>query len=210
MSVVGIELTMSAAMAIIQRSVVGVSLILQAPESGAPMLETGFWSLRARWGYALALAVIGLDYWTKAWASSTLAYRQPVAVTSWFDWMLAHNTGAAFSFLADAGGWQRWFFATVALVVSAVMVVWLSRIPTIKRWVGAALGLILGGGLGNLWDRLNYGYVVDFISVHYDDWYWPAFNVADSAISLGAAILILDSLFQSDQAQTANNNRKDS
>lgn len=174
------------------------------------MLETGFWSLRARWGYALALAVIGLDYWTKAWASSTLAYRQPVAVTSWFDWMLAHNTGAAFSFLADAGGWQRWFFATVALVVSAVMVVWLSRIPTTKRWIGAALGLILGGGLGNLWDRLNYGYVVDFISVHYGDWYWPAFNIADSAISLGAAILILDSLFQSDQAQTASNNRKHS
>ncbi len=90
------------------------------------------------------------------------------------------------------------------------MVVWLSRIPTTKRWVGAALGLILGGGLGNLWDRLNYGYVVDFISVHYGDWYWPAFNIADSAISLGAAILILDSLFQSDQAQTASNNRKDS
>jgi len=170
-------------------------------------LSAGWWSRRARWGYALALLVIGLDYWTKDWASSALLYRQPVMVTPWFDWLLAHNTGAAFSFLADAGGWQRWFFALVAMLVSLVIIVWLSRLPTGKRWVGTALGLILGGGLGNLWDRLQYGYVVDFISLHYGGWYWPAFNIADSAISLGAAILIVDSLFGTEASEQIETNR---
>ncbi len=160
--------------------------------------SAGWLSVRAVWGYTTAVVVIALDQWTKALASSELQYRVPVEVTAWFDLLLAHNSGAAFSFLAGAGGWQRWLFAFIALAVSAVMVVWLSRLPRHRLWVGFALGLVLGGGLGNLWDRMALGYVVDFISVHYRDWYWPAFNIADSAISLGAILLVLDSLFTRD------------
>ncbi len=161
------------------------------------MPKPGFSSQRALLGYAIALVVLGLDQYTKALATAHLTYRVPVEVTAWFDLMLAHNTGAAFSFLADAGGWQRWFFVVVALLVSGVMVVWLSRLHADRRWLGLALGGILGGGLGNLLDRINHGYVVDFISLHYDQWYWPAFNIADSAISVGAVIIVLDSLFNS-------------
>ncbi len=155
----------------------------------------GWLSARARWGYAVACVVLVLDQLTKHWASAELSYRQPLPITSWFDLTLAHNTGAAFSFLAGAGGWQRWFFAGIAVLVSAVMVVWLTRLPRDRVWIGLALGLILGGGVGNLWDRMALGYVVDFISVHYGPWYWPAFNIADSAISLGAVILVLDSFY---------------
>lgn len=170
------------------------------PESAG---ESGWFSTRARWGYAVAVIVLLLDQWSKGWASSALFYREPVALTPWFDLMLAYNTGAAFSFLADAGGWQRWFFTGVTLVVSAVIVVWLTRLPRARFWVGLALGLILGGGLGNLWDRLTLGYVVDFISLHYGGWYWPAFNVADSAISVGAVIIVMDSFFP-DSESSAN------
>lgn len=161
------------------------------------MPKPGFSSQRALLGYTIALVVLGFDQYTKVLATAHLAYRVPVEVTSWFDLMLAHNTGAAFSFLADAGGWQRWFFVVIALVVSGVMVVWLSRLGNERRWLGVALGGILGGGLGNLLDRLNHGYVVDFISLHYAEWYWPAFNIADSAISVGAVIIVLDSFFGS-------------
>ena len=155
--------------------------------------SSGFLSRSALFGYGLALVVLICDQLTKHWASATLVYRDPVAVTSWFDFMLAHNTGAAFSFLADAGGWQRWFFTVVTLVVSVVLVVWLSRLSRSQFWLSLGLGLILGGGLGNLWDRMALGYVVDFISLHYRTWYWPAFNVADSAISMGAVLLVVDS-----------------
>lgn len=157
--------------------------------------RAGLWSVRARWGYITALVVLLSDQLTKHWASAELVYRQPVPITSWFDLTLAHNAGAAFSFLAGAGGWQRWFFAMVAVLVSAVMVGWLARLGRERRWLGFALGLVLGGGLGNLWDRLALGYVVDFLSVHYHQWYWPAFNVADSAISVGAILLVLDSFY---------------
>lgn len=166
------------------------------------MHDGGFTSRRATWGYGIALLVILLDQWTKQWASAELVYRLPVEVTQFFNLMLAHNSGAAFSFLADAGGWQRWFFAAVALVVSLVVIVWLSRLPAHRFWLGTALGLILGGGLGNLWDRIAYGYVIDFISLHYADWYWPAFNIADSAITVGAAILVADSLFTTTDTDT--------
>ena len=146
-------------------------------------------------GFVLAAVVIGIDQYTKALASAELQYRIPVEITSWFDLMLAHNTGAAFSFLASAGGWQRWFLAGVALVVSVVVGVWLTRLKRSEQLLGIALGLVLGGGLGNLIDRVSLGYVVDFISWHYNDWYWPAFNIADSAICVGAVLLVWDSFF---------------
>ena len=155
-------------------------------------------------GFVLAAVVIGLDQCTKALASAELQYRVPVEITAWFDLMLAHNTGAAFSFLASAGGWQRWFLAGVALVVSVVVSVWLTRLKHSEKMLGIALGLVLGGGLGNLIDRVSLGYVVDFISWHYNEWYWPAFNIADSAICVGAVLLVWDSFFGESSKQEQN------
>ena len=154
---------------------------------------SGFLSRQALMGYGAAVAIVALDQWTKHLASLELNYRVPVELTSWFDLTLAHNTGAAFSFLAGAGGWQRWFFTAVAAAVSVVLIVWLSRLPRHRVPLAVALGLVLGGGLGNLYDRVALGYVVDFISIHYHQWYWPAFNIADSAITVGAVVLVLDS-----------------
>jgi signal peptidase II len=103
-----------------------------------------------------------------------------------------YNTGAAFSFLSDAGGWQRWFFIGVSCFVSIIIVIWMYNTLTKSRYLLFALSFILGGALGNLWDRLTLGYVVDFIEVYYQDMYWPAFNIADSSITIGAVLLILD------------------
>lgn len=155
-------------------------------------------------GFLLAAVVIWVDQYTKALASAELQYRVPVEVTSWFDLMLAHNTGAAFSFLASAGGWQRWFLAGVALAVSLVVAVWLTRLKRSELMLGIALGLVLGGGLGNLIDRVSLGYVVDFISWHYNDWYWPAFNIADSAICVGAVLLVWDSFLPKPVSRVAS------
>ena len=145
----------------------------------------------------IAVMVIALDQWSKQIAMAELDFRSPQHVTSWFNWMLTYNTGAAFSFLADAGGWQRWFLAGVALAVSVFIVVWLFRLSPGDRGLVMPLGLILGGGVGNLIDRLLLGHVVDFISLHYQSWYWPAFNLADSAITLGAGWWLLDAFFSS-------------
>ncbi|MBN7795214.1 signal peptidase II [Parahaliea mediterranea] len=145
-----------------------------------------------RW-YLLAVAVIALDQYTKSLASGALQYGQPVEIFSWFNLTLQHNTGAAFSFLSDAGGWQRYFFTGIAVVVGAVLAIWLYRLPRNQRLLALSLALVLGGAVGNLWDRLVLGYVVDFISLHYAGYYFPAFNVADSAITAGAVGIILDS-----------------
>jgi signal peptidase II len=148
---------------------------------------------RAAWlWYLLALAVIALDLLSKYWVSTALEYGRPVVFTSFFNFTLLHNPGAAFSFLSDAGGWQRWFFTTIAAVVSVMLVIWIARIAAIKKLESFALTMILGGAVGNLYDRIQHGYVVDFIVVHYQDNYFPAFNLADSAITLGAILIILD------------------
>lgn len=147
-----------------------------------------------RWLW-LAAAVLVVDQLTKLWVSAALRLYEEVVLLPFLNVTLVHNTGAAFSFLSSASGWQRWFFILLALAVSAAIVVWLRRIGREQRWVPAGLALILGGALGNVWDRLAYGHVVDFIDVHYGGWHWPAFNAADSAITVGAAILILDALW---------------
>lgn len=146
-----------------------------------------------KWSW-VSLLVIVLDQLTKQWASSSLDYGEPVPVIPFFNLTLMHNTGAAFSFLSDAGGWQRWFFALVALAISGVILVWLKRLPGEKKLLAIALTLVLGGALGNVWDRIYLGYVVDFIDVYYQNLHWPAFNLADGAISIGAVLLIIDSL----------------
>jgi len=139
--------------------------------------------------------VLVLDQLSKAVASASLEYASPVVVTSFFNWTLLHNTGAAFSFLSNAGGWQRGFFSHIAVAISLVIIVWMARLPASARRQLVAMALVLGGALGNLWDRILHGFVVDFIQLHYGGYYWPAFNIADSAICVGAAILIIDSLF---------------
>lgn len=139
--------------------------------------------------------VIVLDQVTKYVASSQLQFHVPVSVMPSFNWYLAHNTGAAFSFLSDAGGWQRWFFISLAAVVAVIIVSWLKRLDARQTWLAAALSLILGGAIGNVIDRIYHGYVIDFIQWYYKSYYWPAFNIADAAITVGAAILIIDGLF---------------
>jgi signal peptidase II len=146
-----------------------------------------------RWLWLSAVVVV-LDQGSKWLASHSLTLYEPVPVMPMFNLTLMHNTGAAFSLLAGAGGWQRWFFVVLAIGVSIGIGVWLARLGRDQRWLAVALALVLGGALGNLWDRVVLGYVVDFIQVYYDRWYWPAFNIADSAISVGAVMLIVDSL----------------
>ncbi len=142
----------------------------------------------------LAIVVIIADQLTKYIASTSLQMHVPIAVMPMFNWTLMHNPGAAFSFLADAGGWQRWFFAVIAVVVSVVIVLWIKRLEQHEKWQAIALALILGGALGNVIDRIWLGYVVDFIQIYYQQWYWPAFNIADSAISIGVAMIIIESI----------------
>ena len=112
-------------------------------------------------------------------------------IPGFLNWTLAFNTGAAFSFLHDAGGWQRWLFSVLAVGVSAVLIVWLRRLPRGEWRTALPLALVIGGALGNLVDRVRFGRVTDFIEVYYQQWSWPAFNVADSAISVGAVLLIV-------------------
>jgi signal peptidase II len=144
-----------------------------------------------RW-LAVSAVVLAADLATKAWVSRVFQPGDSLEVTPFFNLVLAHNTGAAFSFLAGAGGWQRWFFTAVTVVISVGIVVMLARRP--GRWVSAALALVLGGALGNLFDRLTLGHVVDFVQLHAAGYYWPAFNVADSGITVGVVMLVWDGL----------------
>ncbi|HSM99299.1 MAG TPA: signal peptidase II [Gallionella sp.] len=144
-----------------------------------------------RWLWLSAL-VIALDQFSKAWIISHFAFGESYTVLSVFNLVLAHNTGAAFSFLNDAGGMQRWLFSIIAVAASVWIVRLLGKHRT-QLLFALALSMILGGALGNLIDRLAYGYVVDFLSFHWGEHYFPAFNLADSAITCGAFLLILDS-----------------
>ena len=143
----------------------------------------------------IALAVILLDQLTKALISRTFDLNDSRTLTSFFNLVRAHNTGAAFSFLAGADGWQRWFFIGLG-AVAAVFIVWLLARHGGQRLFGWALALILGGALGNVIDRVLHGHVVDFLQFHWGNAYFPSFNVADSAITIGAVLLILDELLR--------------
>jgi signal peptidase II len=152
-----------------------------------------------RWLWLSAL-IVALDQWTKSLVVSYFALYERLDLLPVFSLTRLHNTGAAFSFLSDAGGWQRWFFITLGVAVTVIVVVWLIRLPRRGRaWLAASLSLVVGGAVGNIIDRLLHGYVVDFISVHYDRWFFPAFNVADSAITVGAAILLIESFLSRDE-----------
>ena len=142
----------------------------------------------------LSLIVIAADQISKHWFVANLdLYEQIVVIPDLFSWTLAYNRGAAFSFLANEAGWQRWFFAVIAVAVSIILTVWLKRLKVNETWLAVALALVLGGAIGNVYDRVVLGHVVDFILVHWKtQWYFPAFNIADSAITVGAIMLVLD------------------
>ena len=144
---------------------------------------------------ALALLVLVLDQLTKWLIVGQFVLGDSRPVTSFFNLVRAHNTGAAFSFLAQAGGWQRWLFTGIGIAASALMV-WMLRAHPGQKLFGFAVASVLGGAIGNVVDRLVHGYVVDFLDVHWAGWHFPAFNVADSAITLGAACLLLDELLR--------------
>ena len=139
----------------------------------------------------VTVLIVALDQGSKWLAEAVLAPYDSVALVPGLNLTLMYNEGAAFSFLADAGGWQRWLFAGFALVMTVVLVVWLLRLDSRERVMAAALALVAGGAVGNLIDRVATGRVVDFIDVYVMDWHWPAFNVADSAITVGVALLLL-------------------
>ena len=149
----------------------------------------------------LSVVIIVLDLWTKQIATDSLTLYRPVEINTWLNMTLAHNYGAAFSFLSQAGGWQRWLFTGLAGVVSLVLTIWLFRLTVKERLTGVALGMVIGGAVGNLIDRINHGYVVDFIDVFYDSYHWPAFNLADSAITCGIVLLLIDGFFISGRAE---------
>lgn len=152
-----------------------------------------------RWLWLSAL-VVALDLGTKALATANLNYGEPLEVLPFFNLTLLHNTGAAFSFLAGESGWQRWFFIILALIVSAMLITWLARLPRTERWLPMAVALVLGGALGNVYDRIVHGYVVDFFHFHWAGYHFPAFNIADAAITIGAVMLVID-LFRRPQGQ---------
>ena len=154
--------------------------------------EKSMGSLKWLW---LTVFVLAADLLSKNLAQESLHYGVPETLFPGLDMTLLYNRGAAFSFLSDASGWQRWLFVAIAVLISAVLVVWLKRTEKRQWWLGIGLALILGGALGNLYDRILLGYVVDFISVYYQSYFFPAFNLADSAITLGATIMIIDMLF---------------
>ena len=144
---------------------------------------------------SISAIVVAVDLYTKHLIQLAFQYGEQLTVAGFFDLVRYHNMGAAFSFLADAGGWQKWFFTIVSIIASIVIIYLLKKYAQNKLFC-FGLALVLGGALGNLYDRLTLGYVVDFLSFHINDLYWPAFNVADSAICVGVALLLMDSFKQ--------------
>ena len=156
--------------------------------------ETGW-----RWWW-LVLLVLVADQLSKIWVIQNFSLGESVSLLPVFNFTYARNYGAAFSFLGDAGGWQRWFFTLIAVVISCVLAVWLARNSKTQLKLNLALSLVLAGAIGNLIDRSIYGYVIDFLHLYYQNWHYPAFNIADSAICIGAALLIWDS-FSNDEVK---------
>ena len=159
-------------------------------KSKSTLARNGWWL----W-MGMAVLIVVLDQLTKVLVMGRFQYGDSLPITSFFNLVRVHNLGAAFSFLSDAGGWQRWFFTGLG-AVAAVVMVWMLRSHPAQRLFCSAISFILGGAVGNVIDRLLHGHVVDFLDFHWAGWHFPAFNVADCAITLGAALLILDELLR--------------
>lgn len=154
-------------------------------------LMTKFKESGLRWLWLSLLAIV-LDQATKLIVIAEMRIHESIPIIPFFSFTRVHNHGAAFSFLADAGGWQRWFFTIIAIAISTLIFWWLTKTRREQILLPIAFCLILGGAIGNLIDRIAYGYVVDFLDVYYQNYHWPAFNIADSAIFLGAVLLLID------------------
>jgi len=153
-----------------------------------------------KWLWLSALVIL-LDQASKRLVDTSMQLYETIELLPLLQLTYVRNTGASFSLLAQAGGWQRWLFVGIASTASVAMVYWLKHLPQERRWEAAAWALVLGGALGNLIDRIAYGYVIDFLDAFYQNWHFPAFNVADSAITVGVGILLVDALLVSRRAE---------
>jgi len=171
-----------------------------------PKMLTFFANTGLRWLW-LTLLFLVADQITKHWVAGSFDYRETLAVLPFFNLTYVHNTGAAFSFLADQGGWQRWFFTAIATIASIVFIVWMAKTPRSQKLLSIAFALMLSGALGNLIDRALFGYVIDFLDFHWAGYHFAAFNVADSVIFIGAALMILDSFTQTSTDEKQNQAR---
>ncbi len=151
----------------------------------------------------ISAVIVILDQWTKWLVANQFELYEARPITGWFNLVLAHNTGAAFSFLSDSSGWQRWFFIALTVVVVIGLLIWLLRLSNAMWRLRLGILLVLGGAIGNLIDRVRLGYVIDFLDVHAAGWHWPAFNIADSAICCGVALLLIDSFFDGNKKHRA-------
>lgn len=151
-----------------------------------------------KWLWLSVLAFI-LDQLSKIWIDSNMSLYQSISVLPGFNITYVHNYGAAFSLLSEAGGWQRWFFAVLAATISIGIIVWIKKLQQHETLSAISLSLILGGAIGNLVDRVMYGYVIDFFDVYYQTWHWPVFNIADSAITVGVVVMLYESFVQKEQ-----------
>lgn len=156
----------------------------------------------------LTLVMLIADQVTKIMISTQMKLYESIELIPVFKITYVHNYGAAFSFLTDAGGWQRWFFSIIAITISALLIWWLKKLPASNKLLGCAYSLVLAGALGNLYDRLAYGYVVDFLHVFYKTWNFPVFNIADSAICVGAGLLLIDA-FLEEKVKSAKDQKKE-
>jgi signal peptidase II len=147
----------------------------------------------------LSLLVLVLDQASKLWVVANFDLYESIGILPFINFTYVHNEGAAFSFLSSAGGWQRWLFVVIALVATVVLVIWLRKLEPSDKWMAITISLVLGGAIGNLYDRVSYGYVIDFIDVYYQVHHWPVFNIADSAVFVGVVMMLVDA-FKSDKS----------
>ena len=161
-------------------------------------------SLKWLW---LTVVWLAIDQLSKYWVVDTMQLHQSIEILPFFNFTYVQNPGAAFSFLADQTGWQRWFFTVIASIASIVFIYWLAKTPKEQRCLGVAFALMLSGALGNLIDRVLFGYVIDFIDIYIGVYRWPAFNVADSVIFVGAALMIVDSFINSPEKANVEKNK---
>ena len=152
----------------------------------------------------LTAVVLVVDWATKTYVVNVMTLGQTIDILPVFNITYVHNPGAAFSFLSDAGGWQRWFLSAIAVVISVLLLWWLKNLPAGSKRLGCAYALVLAGALGNLYDRVVYGHVIDFIHVYYQNWHYPKFNIADCAICIGAALLLIDAFKSSSKKESVN------
>lgn len=150
----------------------------------------------------LSVLILVLDQASKLWVVANFELYESIALWPSVNFTYVHNKGAAFSFLSSAGGWQRWFFVLIAVVATTVLLIWLTRLKASEKWMAITIAMVLGGAIGNLYDRISYGYVIDFIDVYYQAHHWPVFNIADSAISIGVVMMLVDA-FKTDKSKAA-------